>query len=340
MGAQGAAVPRASDSQPSTESRKRKYQPHDVGVEETNVYHTNTYAENQYYTGQYANHYDAPEYDIEPPPKKARRPKAPKTEKRLRRFRPHPPQFFLEIYARARTQRFYVLSRTRIPDPAILEPPIELTGSTGNIYTTTIGRQPSCTCPHARGGHQCKHIVYVLERVLRARYALVYQLALLSEEVREVLRGAPEIVGDGSAWTQAQSGRGGGAQGGSAGKRKAVEGDCPICFCEMEEGKRGADAVVWCRAACGQNVHKGCFETWAATKRSQGNREVTCPYCRSAWQGDEDMVSKIRRGGRVNRDGYVNVASELGISGRRDYSSYSPWWSGHSQSYRKARGYY
>jgi hypothetical protein len=25
--------------------------------------------------------------------------------------------------------------------------------------------------------------------------------------------------------------------------------------------------LVWCRAACGQNVHKGCFETWAATKK-------------------------------------------------------------------------
>jgi hypothetical protein len=53
---------------------------------------------------------------------------------------------------------------------------------------------------------------------------------------------------------------------------------------------------------------------------------VKCVYCRSTWKGDEDTVKKINKSGRVNAEGYVNVASELGISGYRDTSSYhQPW---------------
>jgi hypothetical protein len=158
--------------------------------------------------------------------------------------------------------------------------------------------------------------VYVLARVLRAKYEHVYQLALLSGELREVFEGAPPVAGD--------DGDGGaGPAGGGGGKRKAVDGDCPICFCEMDEGE-GGEPVVWCRAACGQNVHKGCFETWAATKRRQagagGNAEVTCPYCRSVWEGDEDMIKTIRKDGKRNKEGYVNVAFQLGISTDRGES--------------------
>ncbi|KAL1840129.1 hypothetical protein VTJ49DRAFT_785 [Mycothermus thermophilus] len=277
----------------------------------------------------YTDHYDAP---VASPAKKPRKdkPATGSTEKRLRRFRPQPPKAFDDIYLRATTQRFYVLSRTRSGTPDCPEETVELAGSTGNIYTVTIARQPICDCPHAREGNQCKHVVYVLARVLRARYELVYQLALLSEELREVFAGAPPV----------EAGVVGGGGGDGDGKRKPVEGDCPICFCEMEAEGKGAEAVVWCRAACGQNIHKGCFETWAATKRKQGGAggQVTCPYCRSVWEGDEDMIQAIVRDGKRNHEGYVNVASQLGISTQRDYSTYSRWWSGHPRSYRG--GYY
>ncbi|AEO54530.1 hypothetical protein MYCTH_2297186 [Thermothelomyces thermophilus ATCC 42464] len=253
------------------------------------------------------------------------------------RYRPQPPKSFHDLYLRATTQRFYVLSRVRRgkrrplatsssgPDGGAAEEEqeeeeelsetVELTGSTGNIYTVTISRQPTCDCPHARKGNQCKHVVYVLARVLRAKFDYVYQLALLGSEVREILDGAPPPSGEGGPDSDGREE--------GKGKRKPVEGDCPICFCEMGESE-GAEPVVWCRAACGQNVHKACFETWAATKRRQassGGDEVTCPYCRSAWEGDEDMLKTIRRDGKRNADGYINVASQLGISTQRGESS-------------------
>ncbi|KAI1329992.1 hypothetical protein F5Y16DRAFT_396857 [Xylariaceae sp. FL0255] len=240
-------------------------------------------------------------------------------EKRLRRFRPKAPQAFDIVYERATSQRlvsilapFYVLKRTRRGTEEYPEEMVEMTGSTGNIYNVLIARIPTCDCPHAIKGNQCKHVLYVMSRVLRAPYNLVYQLALLSSELREIFQNAPPIPGEADADGESRDG-----------KRKPIEGDCPICFTAFED----TDATVYCRATCGQNFHKECFEMWAATKNRAAHDSVTCPICRSHWQGDEDMVSKIKKKGKMGRDGYVNVADQLGISRTRDTSTYhrSPW---------------
>ncbi|KAK7740787.1 hypothetical protein SLS53_005255 [Cytospora paraplurivora] len=208
-------------------------------------------------------------------------------EKRLRRYRSKAPASFYEVYNRATTQRFYVLSRTRCDEYDSPQEVVELTGSTGNIYTVTITRQPTCDCPHAKAGNQCKHVIYVLARVLRAKMEYTYQLALTGPELYEIFANAPPIVDETGAGAEKDK------------NRKAVDGDCPICFEEMEDGK---EEIVWCKAACGQNIHKQCFEMWSATKkRSEGaHAKVTCPYCRSVWEGDDDMVKKISKSGRLN----------------------------------------
>jgi RING finger family protein/SWIM zinc finger len=191
-----------------------------------------------------------------------------------------------------------VLDRKRRGTPECPEEKVEMTGSTGNIYTVHIKQVPTCTCPHYQKGNQCKHWMWVMSRVLRAEFKHVYQLALLSEELREIFAKAPPIEGPGAAADK---------------NRKPVEGDCPICYSELEEKGR-KDNIVWCQAACGNNIHKHCFETWAKTKRGS---DVTCPLCRSVWQGDQDIVKRIQKNRPVNSDGYVNVADQLGISQHR-----------------------
>lgn len=47
----------------------------------------------------------------------------------------------------------------------------------------------------------------------------------------------------------------------------------------LQEGK---EALVWCKSSCGNNMHKQCFDKWAASRRSSG-QEVTCVYCRAPW---------------------------------------------------------
>ena len=82
-------------------------------------------------------------------------------QKRLRRYRARPPQSFYEIYARAASQRFFVLDR--VPGGTVESPSvtIKLAGSTGNVYSVFVGSQPACDCPHGQQGNQCKHWLYV-----------------------------------------------------------------------------------------------------------------------------------------------------------------------------------
>ena len=78
------------------------------------------------------------------PKKKAKGDKGKDEEKRLRRFRPHPPQSYLEIKARALSQRLTVISREHMGTDDRPEEKVIMAGSTGNVYTQQIGHVPSC----------------------------------------------------------------------------------------------------------------------------------------------------------------------------------------------------
>lgn len=138
----------------------------------------------------------------------------------------------------------------------------------------------------------------ILHRVLKAPYHLVYQLGLLSSELRQIYDKLPQRGADDDAKN-----------------RKAVEGECAICYMDLDQ--KDKKSTVWCRAACGQNLHRVCFDTWA---RTCSGRAVTCPLCRSPWEMDErtDAVASVDTSRGVEGvDGYLNVADQLGISGGR-----------------------
>ena len=58
----------------------------------------------------------------------------------------------------------------------------------------------------------------------------------------------------------------------SSSNRKGISGDCPVCFTEFEPD---TEEIVWCKAMCGNNIHKRCFEQWA---KSQRGSQVKCVY--------------------------------------------------------------
>ena len=62
---------------------------------------------------------------------------------------------------------------------------------------------------------------------------------------------------------------------------------------------------------------------WKATK-PKGN--VTCPFCRTPWEEDAGDLKELASGAKTSGEGYVNVANQLGLSGRRDYSTYNSFW--------------
>ncbi|KAG8527989.1 uncharacterized protein KY384_006905 [Bacidia gigantensis] len=235
-------------------------------------------------------------------------------EKRLRMFRSRPPHTYLDRLNRAQTQRMFVIDRLSSGTADVPEQTIQVAGTTGNIYSVHIAHEPSCTCPDHLKGNQCKHIVYVLHNVLKAPEHLQYQLALLSSELREIFSSAPAPISLATADPH------GDVDGETSSNRKPCEGDCPICFMPFSPDE---EEIVWCRAACGNNVHADCFEQWA---KSQAGKEVKCVYCRTPWKGDEEQMMRICREkakSTVDKSGggYVNVAQELGLSGARGNSS-------------------
>ncbi|KAG9245286.1 hypothetical protein BJ878DRAFT_574999 [Calycina marina] len=231
-------------------------------------------------------------------------------EKRLRRFRAKPPGTYLERLGRVRTQRMFLIDRRR--NDKELEEVFDIAGTTGNIYQVTINKIPDCSCPDSKKGNQCKHIIYVMVNVLKSREDLAYQLAFLTPELTEIFASAPSTPQTaGSELSNATE---------TGGLRKPLEGDCPVCVMEFEPG----EDILWCKAACGNNIHRQCFEQWVESKAGA----VKCVYCRTLWKGDEVGVKRVLKGGvgSVNAGGYVNIAGQLGLSGQRDMSSYHPYW--------------
>ncbi|KAE8310876.1 hypothetical protein BDV41DRAFT_566176 [Aspergillus transmontanensis] len=235
-------------------------------------------------------------------------------ERRARVFRRKAPQTFLQRLNRATTQRMFVLGHTVTGADDVPEMSFDIAGTTGNIYKIVIGKEPTCTCPDARKGNQCKHICYgnsatptvsagilIYGKLLSVHHCTLPNLILLTQELREIY--------EGSSLSREQTK----VDDDNGGKRKAVEGDCPICFMEFEPDR---EEIVWCRAACGNNIHKTCFQQWAVTQHSQG---VRCVYCRSPWQADTSDVNleQLRVQGQPTAEGYINVASQLGLSGQR-----------------------
>ncbi len=58
-------------------------------------------------------------------------------------------------------------------------------GATANVYSVSVGKHPSCSCPDFQKGNICKHYLFVMLRVLRLDRSdpLVWQKALLKSEV-------------------------------------------------------------------------------------------------------------------------------------------------------------
>ncbi|KAA8903174.1 hypothetical protein FN846DRAFT_954388 [Sphaerosporella brunnea] len=227
-------------------------------------------------------------------------------EKRPKRYRDHPPNSVAERLERAKHQRMFVLSRSGQQG---LSETFTMAGSTGNVYTIRIGPVPNCDCPDGGKNGTCKHILYIMHKVLKAPEHLVYQAGLLSDELAEIFAKAPR--GDTEK---------------TAGQKPLDQDPCPVCFCPFEKGEQ----VVWCKAQCGSNIHKSCFMQWKKTRPEA----VTCVMCRQPWQeGDtQAVVEKLKEGtAQMGPDGYVNVAGELGMNEERDYSTYNPWFTGDAQ---------
>lgn len=70
-------------------------------------------------------------------------------------------------------------------------------------------------------------------------------------------------------------------------RRKKISGECPICYEEFEPKN---EEIVWCRATCGNNVHKACFEAW---RQRHSPEELCCVFWYVLYLGFDSKFCKM-----------------------------------------------
>lgn len=290
-----------------------------------------------------------------------------KPEKRLKQYRSKPTIKITERIQRAISQRLYLINTSPITTTTYPQQhnnnnnnnngqsiTFHVLGSTGNVYDVTICRLPSCTCIDHSKGNLCKHILFVMLKVigLHPSSNLVYQAAYVTSEVDELIDrwkerqiimalGCDRDVTANEA-VQAQyakiqkSGNGNEVEASNKNdddidnqtiaKRKEVTdtSECPICFDPL--GTNNIELLLtFCQSSCGNNFHVHCMKMW--TSQCRGG-DPTCPACRQLWidpktggkrksRNDEDGTGSL-----VNHEGYVNLGALQGQRQRRDTSTY------------------
>ena len=117
----------------------------------------------------------------------------PGEENRLARFRATPPKATKERIARVLSQRFFCVAREKTSP---LSETFHTLGSTGNVYTVEIRNKSRCNCPDR--DDLCKHILFVLLKILKIppTSPLVWQAALLDQELAVIFENAPQTAQD------------------------------------------------------------------------------------------------------------------------------------------------
>jgi hypothetical protein len=86
-------------------------------------------------------------------------------ERRLRPFEAEPDETYKKKLKKIRKERMFMLDRTKHLDrEGYACERFDIAGSTGNIYQTTIGRKPSCTCMDAVRLESLFDEIYILTR--------------------------------------------------------------------------------------------------------------------------------------------------------------------------------
>ncbi|KAI8921619.1 hypothetical protein BC831DRAFT_476341 [Entophlyctis helioformis] len=220
-------------------------------------------------------------------------------------------------------------------------------GSTGNVYSVRIAHTVDCNCPDSNKGNLCKHVLFVMLKVLRCPRddVRVFQRALLSSELEDLFANAPQaptdmanvavqmlfktahgeaVEDDTSAVAQQDDGYV---------KQRPISADapddCAICYESMTAADQAAGKLDWCRAQCGNSYHKECIDNWIEHAR-RTRSDVTCAFCRSKWIS-RDAPKGGAAGGAASAEGYINLASVQGLSTRRDTSTYNHGYNGYKR---------
>jgi hypothetical protein len=161
-------------------------------------------------------------------------------------------------------------------------------GTTGKTYVVKLIQEPECSCPDfCTRGVRCKHIYFVLQRVLGCGERLAFQPEFTPDQLTRMLTGQPAVAKNLVAsqdsehkvividLTQEDK------VDGVAQKPITDEDPCPMCYETMDPK---TEQIVYCKAKCGQNMHKQCLKRWGDRQlKVLHQKTVSCPMCREPW---------------------------------------------------------
>jgi len=268
--------------------------------------------------------------------------KAAPPEQRLKRYRSSCPTGIHQRIERASTQRMFLVRKDDEPTDNLTCQFIIL-GSTGNVYTVEIGKLASCTCPDHLKGNLCKHILFVLIKVMAINPTspLIYQEAWLESELRDMFHQMSEryrrvsgavLANSKVRATYAKLEKGVGVDDDEAetdestARRQQVQedDDCPICLDTLQGS---GSKTTFCRSRCGANFHQACINQWLHQHRSK----PTCPNCRETWDDGKATV------GTPTKEGFTNLGQLQGQSPDRDTATYSSWFQSQNPDMKRRR---
>ncbi len=156
-------------------------------------------------------------------------------------------------HERALTQRLHFVSPLVLNDDGSRQ--FHVIGSTGNHYYVAVHQgTTSCTCAdYVRRKQCCKHIYFVLCRILKLQTSIWQQGTRFSSSQLEEIRRSCETLTVVAEVTKRRS--------------LSDQPECVICFEEFME----KEALEFCQT-CGYNYHASCLRLC---------KTLACPMCRS-----------------------------------------------------------
>ena len=194
-------------------------------------------------------------------------------------------------------------------------------GSTGNVYHVQIRTLPTCSCPdfQSKGGCNCKHIFFVLIKVLQVplHSCLLYQDAWLPSELETMFKRFPTTTAtttpaavlqfnettttttnmDIMAAESVQHVYNMEAQKRASSREapstnRLPNNNCPICFEHFKTLAVGhPPKTVCCPSHCGTLFHLSCLNLWKNHNRTTTTKPTTCPICRGDWSSSSSFSS-------------------------------------------------
>lgn len=186
----------------------------------------------------------------------------------------------------------------------------EVLGTKGNSYHVKFcDKKWSCTCPDYRGrpwnkNHQCKHIFFVLARVLHVKidgkndseeenkrlgyFQSVNEVenTMISNQISQQFIYDPSAAQRTPTPTPPPSTATSKPTTSKVKQRNYVGEDCGICF----DTFTSTCEVYFCDNTCGKSVHQSCFQTLVNFKQ-----KPLCPYCRADMLPDTLVLPSKRR---------------------------------------------